>query len=100
MALIICSECGKEISDKANICIHCGCPIISAAVEIPSELPEDKIREVNGVMVNVDALVRKHGNDMAGFAKDLEFSTGVSKGKANQLAKLAYKNRGVIPRKK
>ena len=27
MSLIICSECGKEISDKSSVCIHCGCPI-------------------------------------------------------------------------
>lgn len=27
MALIICPECGKEISDQASQCIHCGCPI-------------------------------------------------------------------------
>lgn len=27
MALIKCSECGKEISDKADICPHCGYPI-------------------------------------------------------------------------
>lgn len=27
MALIKCSECGKDISDKATTCIHCGCPI-------------------------------------------------------------------------
>lgn len=27
MALIKCPECSKEISDKANICINCGCPI-------------------------------------------------------------------------
>ena len=27
MALIKCSECGREISDKATACIHCGCPI-------------------------------------------------------------------------
>lgn len=27
MALIICQECGAEISDKADICIKCGCPI-------------------------------------------------------------------------
>lgn len=27
MALIICPECGKEISDKAAVCIHCGYPI-------------------------------------------------------------------------
>jgi len=26
MALIKCNECGKEISDKAKACIHCGCP--------------------------------------------------------------------------
>lgn len=27
MALIKCGECGKEFSDKANACPHCGCPI-------------------------------------------------------------------------
>lgn len=26
MALIKCPECGKEISDKAISCPHCGCP--------------------------------------------------------------------------
>ncbi len=25
--LIACKECGKEISDKAKICPHCGCPV-------------------------------------------------------------------------
>lgn len=27
MSLIKCPECGKEISDKSNVCIHCGYPI-------------------------------------------------------------------------
>lgn len=27
MALIKCPECGKEISDKAEKCIHCGYPL-------------------------------------------------------------------------
>lgn len=27
MALINCPECNKEISDKAQSCPHCGCPI-------------------------------------------------------------------------
>lgn len=27
MALIICSECGKEVSDKSQNCVHCGAPI-------------------------------------------------------------------------
>lgn len=26
MALIKCPECGKDVSDKATACIHCGCP--------------------------------------------------------------------------
>ena len=29
MALIICPECGKEVSDKASVCIGCGYPIES-----------------------------------------------------------------------
>ncbi len=27
MALIKCKECGREISDRANLCPNCGCPI-------------------------------------------------------------------------
>ena len=30
MALIICPECGKTISDKAKFCVHCGYPIEDA----------------------------------------------------------------------
>ena len=30
MALIKCSECGKEVSDKANACPSCGNPINNA----------------------------------------------------------------------
>jgi len=29
MALIICPECDKEISDKSEVCIHCGYPLIN-----------------------------------------------------------------------
>ena len=27
MALIQCPECGREVSDQAATCIHCGCPV-------------------------------------------------------------------------
>ena len=27
MGLINCPEYGKEISNKSEICIHCGCPL-------------------------------------------------------------------------
>lgn len=29
MSLISCSECGKQVSDKAASCPNCGCPITS-----------------------------------------------------------------------
>lgn len=41
MALINCPECGKEISDKAPACPHCGCPVVIA----PPEPTEDDIRK-------------------------------------------------------
>lgn len=33
MALIKCPECGREISDKASSCPHCGYPIESLSPE-------------------------------------------------------------------
>lgn len=39
MALINCPECGKEISDKASHCIHCGCPI-NQPQETPAPTPK------------------------------------------------------------
>lgn len=31
MAMIKCAECGKDISDKAPACIHCGAPLTASA---------------------------------------------------------------------
>lgn len=37
MALIICPECGKEVSDKCTQCIHCGYPLVSFKCVINGE---------------------------------------------------------------
>ena len=57
MALINCPECGKEVSDKAEVCIHCGYPL---ADMIKSELVEEsKIHvtinktEINEQIINL-----------------------------------------------
>lgn len=34
MSLIICRECGKEISDQAERCPNCGCPVASNVQQI------------------------------------------------------------------
>ena len=31
MAMIICPECGAQISDKAAACVKCGCPVITCS---------------------------------------------------------------------
>lgn len=32
MTMIKCSECGKDVSDKATTCISCGAPIVTPEV--------------------------------------------------------------------
>lgn len=36
MALIKCSECGKDISDRAGACPGCGAPVSGSAATAPS----------------------------------------------------------------
>lgn len=39
MALIACGECGKQISDKAASCPHCGAPSAAKTEPLPLEEP-------------------------------------------------------------
>ena len=32
MAIIKCPDCGRDVSDKASSCIHCGCSIVSVSM--------------------------------------------------------------------
>ncbi|MGF1819067.1 hypothetical protein [Vibrio alginolyticus] len=49
MALITCTECGKEYSDKASACINCGCP---TEVNIPPPQQEPEQTDIqNGLEV-------------------------------------------------
>ena len=43
MALIVCPECGKEVSDKAETCIHCGYPIAKETEKVIQE--EKQLKE-------------------------------------------------------
>lgn len=44
MALITCPECGREVSDTVNQCIHCGY-ILKRKARVESELKEETTRE-------------------------------------------------------
>lgn len=47
MAMIICPECGKEISDKATACPNCGCPINNTAAVTLNGAPVTSRNEEN-----------------------------------------------------
>jgi len=42
MALTKCTECNREISDKAETCPHCGCPSSSVAKATGPACPQCK----------------------------------------------------------
>jgi hypothetical protein len=46
VSLITCSDCGKQISDQAPACIHCGCPVQSRpqAQPQPSVQPSQPVQ--------------------------------------------------------
>ena len=72
MALIKCSECGKEFSDKANACPNCACPVEKEKIKV-------KIYNKGGFTtkcsVSIDNLpVGQLGGMMLGKQKDIEIS--------------------------
>lgn len=61
MALIKCPECGKEVSDKAPTCIHCGFPL-SATIATPTSTQTSTYFKV---------ILKDFGLDKIGFIKGL-----------------------------
>lgn len=49
MALIQCNECGKDISDKALTCPHCGVPIDNGAQDIQLVCPKCNSQHITTV---------------------------------------------------
>ena len=52
MALIKCNECGKEISDKADKCPNCGCPVKKQPYTI----------SINNEAIDIDEIWNSHSN--------------------------------------
>lgn len=66
MALIKCSECGKEVSDKARSCPGCGAPIagLSSSATTPPRQPpaglskaEETLYDSGGILVTTARIV-------------------------------------------
>ena len=62
MALIKCSECGKEISSKASACPYCGCPIEETVKEgiVRIKMPNNIVEGWVGLFSSKDAIVKNN----------------------------------------
>ena len=66
MALINCPECGREVSNRASACIHCGCPLQDeTAVQVQTKntvkkviIPNPKGTRIVIDLVNV--IIQRH----------------------------------------
>lgn len=60
MSLIKCTECGKEISDKAEKCPNCGCPISEIILEgtVRIKMPNNIVQGLVGLFSSRDAIVK------------------------------------------
>lgn len=54
MALLKCPECGKEVSDKAAVCIHCGYPLASM---IKTQTPHNACL-INGIEYDLSEIIQ------------------------------------------
>ena len=62
MSLIICEECGREISDKAKACPHCGAPVENAETKVEkhgSDETSECLTVEKGETVIVDTALKK-----------------------------------------
>ncbi len=72
MALIKCPECGREISDKATACPHCGMPMTPAQTDIrPAAEPQPAQPDKTAELENLRTLAEraKSANDTANAAR-------------------------------
>ena len=92
MALIICPECGREISDQATACPHCGFPVqshIQTQTETYSILldvtgDEQQAEEMRNILHLTDAQIEEAVNTVLA-AKPAVVATGLTKDEAEKL---------------
>ena len=72
MALIVCPECGKNISDKASACPHCGLPAEFFAGKSNTVDTKDRSSTQKRELPNMpkDVSLQNIGNILVSFDKD------------------------------
>ena len=87
MALIECPECGKQISDKSKVCIHCGYPIEemkSVSLKLDNEHKMDR----------VCPYCNSKSIDQQGYCNDCGMHTVIKENNTEKKVKKKKKKRG------
>lgn len=77
MALIRCTECGKEFSDKASSCPNCGCPTESIIQPVKAISTFDDVFEKNIISKMNPGAVKK-AKDMIPSNENVLFASTVN----------------------
>lgn len=73
MALIICTECGKEFSDKAPACPNCGCP-----TDCIVESAEEGNGQENTIDSDIEKYIEVYGKDRIAICKEVAHAHNLS----------------------
>ena len=87
MALINCPECGKEISDKSEVCIHCGFPLINTKCNINGVIYDFKEELPIALLEKVDDYVSAIGM--------IRLKTSLTLGDADDLVEIIREKRAI-----
>ncbi|SEU08142.1 zinc-ribbon domain-containing protein [Lacrimispora sphenoides] len=89
--LIKCPECGKDISDKSQSCIHCGYPLNESIVHQNTCI-------INGTSYDLTEELNDLTNDLLVVAiKKIRQKSLISLGDANNLCKIIRETKQVPP---
>lgn len=88
MALIKCLECNKEISDKAEACPHCGCPVNVKSKSINTGKPKKKVVVIGAAIVALCVVVIICANLILNANPVQKYLTLVNKNKTSKAIEL------------
>lgn len=100
MALIDCPECGREISNRAPACIHCGFPLTSTNTQ--SELiVVEQVSPVQTWIIGRDWTLPKDGKEQRVHCldcdRDVYFPAGQEKHATHRVEPLVWSPKGWYP---
>ena len=97
MALITCPECGGQVSDKADVCIHCGYPLKDNKSEENKNSEDNVYCDINGIKYDLSQVLEAlMNNDYKKSDKILyDTVTNIDYRQYSNLSQMIYETRKI-----